>query len=209
MFNENLTWIRGRHSLKFGTEIRREQFTIFQISSPRGDMLFGPDFTDNPGMPNTGGVDFASFLLGIPDSADLASLRNVDYHRKTFAFFGQDDIQVNNRLTLNLGLRYEVFRPVTEGHNEMATFDFRSDSLIVPSGQNAQLTPTIASFIPIQRNASARPDQPRLHRRRAPRGSRFQDQRQTGATQRLRNFLWRAGERSVFVPQSRLQSTIF
>jgi hypothetical protein len=155
VFNENLTWIHGRHSLKFGTEIRWEQFTIFQISSPRGDLIFGPDFTDNPGSPNTGGVDFASFLLGVPDSADLASLRNVDYRRKTFAFYGQDDIQVNHRLTLNLGLRYEVFRPVTEGHNELATFDFRSDSLVVPSGQNAPLTPAIASFIPIQRNAPA------------------------------------------------------
>jgi len=119
-------------------------------------MLFGPDFTDNPGAPNTGGVDFASFLLGIPDSADLSSLRNVDYHRKIFAFYGQDDIQVSHRLTLNLGLRYEIFMPVTEGHNELATFDFRSDSLIVPSGQNATLTPAIASFpLPIQRNASS------------------------------------------------------
>ena len=51
VFNENLTWIHGRHSLKFGTEIRKEQFTIFQISAPRGDMGFGPDFTDNPALP--------------------------------------------------------------------------------------------------------------------------------------------------------------
>jgi len=154
VFNENLTWIRGRHSLKFGTEIRREQFTIYEEQAPRGDMTFGPDFTDNPAMPTTGGVDFASFLLGIPDSADLSSLRNVDYHRKIFAFYGQDDMQASHRLTLNLGLRYEISMPVTEGHNEAATFDFRSDSLIVPSGQNTQLTPTIASFLPIQRNAS-------------------------------------------------------
>ena len=45
VLNENLIWIRGRHSLKFGTEIRKEQFTIFQDSAPRGDMGFGPDFT--------------------------------------------------------------------------------------------------------------------------------------------------------------------
>jgi Carboxypeptidase regulatory-like domain/TonB dependent receptor len=161
VFNENVTWIRGRNSMKFGTEIRKEQFTIFQISAPRGDMGFGPDFTDNPGFPvNTdgstaGGDDFASFLLGIPDFADLASLRNVDYHRNTFAFYGQDDLQATRRLTLNLGLRYELFMPVTEGHNEQATFDFRSDSLIVPKGQNAQLTPTLATFLPIQRTGSA------------------------------------------------------
>jgi len=160
VFNENLTWIRGHHSMKFGTEIRKEQFTIFEVEAPRGDMGFAPDFTDNPAMPvnpdgsTTGGVDFASFLLGVPDSADISSLRNVDYHRNTFAFFGQDDIQVSNRLTLNLGLRYEIFMPVTEGHNQAATFDFRTDSLIVPAGQNAPLTPTIASFLPIQRNGS-------------------------------------------------------
>ncbi len=161
VLNDNITWIRGRHSLKVGTEIRKEQVTIFQISAPRGDMTFGPDFTDNPALPfnsdgsTTGGVDFASFLLGIPDSADLASLRNVDYHRNTFSFYGQDDIRVNSRLTLNLGLRYELFMPFTEGHNEMATFDFSTGSLIVPSGQNAALTPTIASFLPIQRNGSS------------------------------------------------------
>lgn len=161
VLNENLTWIHGHHSMKFGTEIRKEQFTIFQISTPRGDAGFGQDFTDNPGFPINadgsvaGGNDFASFLLGIPDYADLASLRNVDYHRNTFAFYGQDDIKVNSRLTLNVGLRYELFMPVTDGRNQMATFDFRSDSLIVPKGQNAQLTPTIASFLPIQRTGSA------------------------------------------------------
>ena len=161
VLNENLTWVRGKHSLKVGAELRKEQFTIFQISAPRGDVIFAPDFTDNPALPfnpdgsTTGGVDFASFLLGIPDSANLASLRSVDYHRNTFAFYGQDDIRVNSRLTLNLGLRYELFRPVTEGRNELATFDFQSGSLIVPRGQNTPLTPAIASFLPIQRNASA------------------------------------------------------
>lgn len=161
VFNENLTWIHGKHSMKFGTEIRKEQFTIFQISAPRGDLGFGTDFTNNPALPvdasgsTTGGNDFASFLLGVPDFGDLASLRNVDYHRKTFAFFAEDDIRVTDRLTLNLGLRYEIFKPVTEGRNEMATFDFATDSLIVPAGQTTQLTPTIASFIPIQRNGSS------------------------------------------------------
>lgn len=146
--------------MKFGTEIRKEQFTIFQISAPRGDMGYGPDFTDNPQYPlnpdgsTAGGNDFASFLLGIPDYGDLASLQNVDYNRRIFAFFAEDDIRVNPKLTLNLGLRYEIFMPVTEGENEEATFDFRSDSLIVPKGQNAQLTPAIASFLPIQRNGS-------------------------------------------------------
>jgi hypothetical protein len=161
VINENLIWIRGRHSMKFGTEIRLEQFTIFQVSAPRGDTFFSQDFTANPALPvnadgsPTGGEDIASFFVGAPDGADIVNLHGPDYHRKIFAFFGQDDIRVNSRLTLNLGLRYELFRPVTDGKNEMATFDFASGSLIVPKGQNAQLTPTIASFLPIQRTGSA------------------------------------------------------
>ena len=161
VLSDNLTWNRGRHSLKFGVEIHKEQFTFGQVQAPRGDLSFGPDFTNNPAMPlnsdgsNTGGDDIASFLLGVPDGGDITSMHTPDYHRSTFGIYGQDDIRVNDRLTLNLGLRYEVFFPVTEGRDQMATFDFGSGSLILPQGQNAQRTPTIASFLPVQRTGSA------------------------------------------------------
>ena len=161
VLNENLIWVHGRHSMKFGTEIRKEQFTMFQDSAPRGDMGFGPDFTGNPAWPvnndgsPTSGEDIASFLLGVPDYADIVNIHAPDYHRITLAFLGQDDIRVNQRLTLNLGLRYEFFRPITESKNQVATFDFATDTLIVPKGQTAELTPTIASFLPIQRTGSA------------------------------------------------------
>jgi hypothetical protein len=148
VFNENLTWARGRHSVKFGTEIRKEQFTIFQPSSPRGSLQFGPDFTDNAGQPTSGGSDFASFLLGIPDGSQIVNLHNVDYHRNIYAFYTQDDIKVSDRLTLNLGLRYELFSTLKEGHDQQATFDFATQSLIVPKGQNQPLTPCLATGVP-------------------------------------------------------------
>ena len=154
VFNENLTWIHGRHSMKYGTEIRREQFTIFQPASARGDMSFGSEFTDNPAAPGTGGDAFASFLLGIPDFGEITSLHNVDYHRQIYAVYGLDDIKVTPRLTLNLGLRYELFTTIKEAHDQDATFDFASKSLIVPKGQSAQLTPFLAANIPVQRNGS-------------------------------------------------------
>jgi len=154
VLNENIIWIRGRHSFKVGTELRKEQFTIFQDSAPRGDMSFGPDFSSNPGADQSngsvGGDDIASFLLGVPDGASIVNVHGVDYHRNIFAFFGQDDVRVNDRLTLNLGLRYELFRPVTAGKNQMATFDFGTNTLILAKGQNTLLTPTIASFLPVQ-----------------------------------------------------------
>jgi Carboxypeptidase regulatory-like domain/TonB dependent receptor len=149
VFTDNFTWVRGRHSLKFGTEIRREQFTIFQPAASRGNLGFGSDFTDNPASPGNGGSAFASFLLGIPDFGEITSLHNVDYHRPIYSFYVQDDFRVNPRLTLNLGLRYELFTTVKEGHDQEATFDFAKQGLLVPKGQTMQLTPTLAQSIPI------------------------------------------------------------
>jgi len=54
---------------------------------------------------------------------------------------------------LNLGIRYDLYRPITEGKNQQATFDFRSDTLFVPKGTTTPLTPTIASFLPISATA--------------------------------------------------------
>src|SRR2546425_38623 len=107
--SENLTWVRGNHSLKFGTEIRSEEFTIFQPAAPRGTLDFGPGLTDNPGNQFTGGSGFASFLVGLSDGGSINNLHNIDYHHQVYAFFGQDDWRVTPKLTLNLGLRYELF----------------------------------------------------------------------------------------------------
>ena len=149
VFTDNLTWIRGHHSLKFGTEVRIEQFTIFQPAASRGGLSFGNDFTDNPAAPGTGGSSFATMLLGVADGGAITSLHNIDYRRQIYAGFGQDDWKANDRLTVNLGLRYEVFSTVKEHDNEEGTFVFGPNSLLVPGGQNEQLTPTLGASIPI------------------------------------------------------------
>jgi hypothetical protein len=154
VFTDNLSWVRGRHALKLGGEVRIEQFTIFQPAASRGAMDFANVFTDNPGAPTTGGSSFASFLLGIPDSGSITSLHNIDYRRQIYAGYAQDDWKATDRLTLNLGLRYEVFSTIKEHSNEEATFDFNTLSLIVPKGQSAQLTPTLAASLPVLRNGS-------------------------------------------------------
>jgi TonB-dependent receptor-like protein len=163
VFTDNLTKVVGRHALKVGGEVRIEQFTIFQPAASRGTMTFGTEFTANPAAPieftipnqpptipaSPGGNGFASFLLGLPDGGSITNLHNIDYRRQIYAAYVQDDWKVSGRLTLNLGLRYEMFSTIKEHHNQQATFDFATDSLIVPKGVNAQLTPTLASFLPI------------------------------------------------------------
>ena len=154
--SENLTWVKNRHTFKYGTEIRREEFTIFQPASPRGNLSFGPQFTANPAT-GGGGSGFASFLIGLTGGGGINNLHNVDYFRQTYAFYGQDDWKVTPKLTLNLGLRYELFGNVTERHDQLATFDLTNPStptLIVPKGQNQQLTPLVASFVKISATGS-------------------------------------------------------
>jgi hypothetical protein len=154
VFTDNLSWIHGRHAAKFGAELRFEQFTIYQPAQARGSMGFANDFTDNPASPGSGGEAVATFLLGIPDSGSITSLHNVIYNRQIYAIYGLDDIKVTPRFTLNLGLRYELFTTIKEANAQAATFDFNSLSLIVPSGQNAQLTPTLGTLLTMQRNGS-------------------------------------------------------
>ncbi len=146
---ENLTKVYGRHSMKFGTELRHIQFTIFQPAASRGTMDFASDLTDNAAAPTTGGEAFATFLLGLTDGATITNEHNVDYHRGDYAFFAQDDFRATPKLTLNLGLRYELFTMVKASGNEEANFDYANDSLIVPKGQTATLTPTLSTIIPI------------------------------------------------------------
>jgi len=146
---DNLTWVRGKHSWKFGTEIRTEEFTIFQPAAPRGTLSFGSIFTDNAASVGTGGSGFASFLAGLADSGSITNLHNIDYHRPVYAFYAQDDWKVTPKLTLNLGLRYELFATIKERHNQQGTFDLSTGSLIVPKGVNVQLTPTLAGEFPL------------------------------------------------------------
>ncbi|HYL84648.1 MAG TPA: TonB-dependent receptor [Candidatus Angelobacter sp.] len=175
VFTDNLTKIAGKHALKIGGEVRIEQFTIFQPSASRGAMSFGTEFTSNPAAPieftvandstsgGPGGNGFATFLLGIPDGGSITNLHNIDYRRQIYAVYVQDDWKVSGRLTLNLGLRYEVFSTIKEHHNEQANFDFATQSLIVPRGTNATLTPTLASEIPISATGTPGLVQPDLN----------------------------------------------
>jgi len=151
--SDNLTWVHGQHSFKFGGEVRREEFTIFQPASPRGQLNFGNLFTDNPGTPGSGGSGFASWLMGLPDGGYITNLHNVDYHRRAFSLYVQDDYTVTSRLTLNLGLRYDLFGSVQERNDQEGTYNIATRTLYVPVGQTQQLTPIIAALVPISATA--------------------------------------------------------
>jgi hypothetical protein len=155
--SENLTWVRGRNTWKFGTEIRREEFTIFQPAAARGTLSFSPTLTDNPAAIGTGGTGFASFMAGLTSGGSINNLHNVDYFRNTYAFYAQDDWKLTPTLILNLGLRYELFGVVSDRHNDVGNFDLSNPTdptIFVPKGQTAQLTPYISQYVRISATGS-------------------------------------------------------
>jgi hypothetical protein len=116
-YTDTLSILRGKHQLKFGGEYWAQSFRNFDQTAgggPAGNLFFGALETDLPNSPTFGqaGNSFASFLLGQVDRYQ----RQIGAAERTFkipyaAFFGADTIQLTSKLTLNLGLRYELAFP--------------------------------------------------------------------------------------------------
>jgi hypothetical protein len=115
--------IRGSHSLKFGFDYRWMETNGIDIYQSNGVFQFNALETGLPGSPNTGNA-VASFLLG---AVDRGSLRDFAYYPrnryKYVAGYAQDDWKVSRKLTLNYGLRYDLFFPRTEKNNNLSSFD--------------------------------------------------------------------------------------
>jgi outer membrane receptor protein involved in Fe transport len=152
--SDTFTLIAGEHSIKFGGEIRPEEFTIFQPAAPRGTLTFGTQFTDNPAAQGTGGSGLATLLTGQPDGGGINNINNVDYNRKVFGIFLQDDWRASPKLTINAGIRYDFFSAILERHNSQANFNPVTGQLDIPRSNNAVLTPTLAGLLTVNRTAS-------------------------------------------------------
>jgi hypothetical protein len=123
---ENMTFITGHHSMKFGFDIRRFLLNSFFTSFGRGAFVFDGTFTGNP---------VADLLLGMPRQADR-NLGTPFHNSMTFASgsYFQDDWNVSPKLTLNLGLRYDLDLPEVERVNKLASFDPSRGTIKVAGG---------------------------------------------------------------------------
>ncbi len=117
--NDGVSWNKGRHSFKFGIDYRDLQFNTPQLAYSSGRFLFNPQQTSNLIDPNSGFAN-ASMYLGAAQQAWIPTPQDVGMRLKYFGGYAQDDIKVNSRLTLNLGLRWDVTTPVTEAWNRLS-----------------------------------------------------------------------------------------
>jgi carboxypeptidase family protein len=132
--NAIVTKIFGEHNVRMGAGYIGRQFTVFQSASPVGNFTFNTQLTDNGA--GSGGNTIASFLLGYPSQvARSHSLIYPHYHTNEPNAFVQDDWRATSWLTLNLGVRYDVFTPLTEEANQLANFDVATGKVLV-AGQN-------------------------------------------------------------------------
>ncbi|HEU0184350.1 MAG TPA: carboxypeptidase-like regulatory domain-containing protein [Blastocatellia bacterium] len=113
---DDLTIISGSHNYKAGFETRKYYYN-FRNKSGSGDFNFSPAQTELPGFSQETGHSFASFLLGAVSSASRGvSVANFGYRVTQPSFYFSDDWKVNQKLTLNLGVRWEM----NFGYNEVA-----------------------------------------------------------------------------------------
>lgn len=124
---DNLLWSKGKHNFTFGFQWQTLQDN--ETFAPEGSFTFAPNetanFNSNGTINSSTGNPYASFLLGAVDSSAIPifSVRETGGRYKTYAFWGQDDYQVTPRLTLNLGLRWDIWSPFTEKNNFMSFFN--------------------------------------------------------------------------------------
>jgi hypothetical protein len=119
---EAITWFKSSHSLKFGFEYRRASNTEIRDRGSSGIFQFVPQYTSFPGVAGTGD-GFATFLLGAANSATIQISDRISTRGDYLAGYIQDDWRLTNRLTVNLGLRWETELPRRSVDNSQNSFD--------------------------------------------------------------------------------------
>ena len=122
-FQDNVSYLRGKHALKFGVEYTQIQVEQ-NIHDTRGRIDFQGKKT--PGLTDCGGKScpLEDFFAGLPSRATLLvgqTVRTFNWHSP--AVFVQDDWRITPKLMVNLGLRYSYFSPMKEANNLLANFD--------------------------------------------------------------------------------------
>jgi hypothetical protein len=115
---DTVTKTRGPHTFRFGGDLRSIRSDSRTAQNARGSYVFTGIYS---------GYDFADFLLGLPQQATVQPGHPVDFAQTTGDLFLQDDWRITSKVTLNAGLRYEYFSPLSEENGHLVTLDVPPD----------------------------------------------------------------------------------
>jgi hypothetical protein len=139
---DNVTWIKGRHLIKAGGSLTLRSREILNADLIVGQFQFNQNQTSNCAGRTTGcttlantGFDVASFLLGFADTKDrrLFDAGTYTEKRPEIAAYIQDDFRLSQKVTLNMGLRWDVFVPWVEIEDRQSNFDPSTGKFVVAS----------------------------------------------------------------------------
>jgi hypothetical protein len=134
---DTVSWVHGAHSLRFGFSVDHNGFGFFQLGNPSGALSFTGTYTNNPASSAGTGAGYADFMLGLPVSSSKSLLGSgIPYLSYTeYGGFVQDNWRVSSKLTVNLGLRWDLFTPVSERHDRLSDF-YLNSGVVAVAGQN-------------------------------------------------------------------------
>jgi hypothetical protein len=118
----DLNWTKGNHNFKIGVQFLSNVTPQNVTAWGNGEFNFTSRGTDLPGVAATGNA-YASFLLGEVNNGQLWSSQDARWSTNTWGFYVQDSWRVRPKLTLNYGLRWDLFLPLNEGYDRIANFD--------------------------------------------------------------------------------------
>jgi len=155
----SLTWIHGRHELKFGADYRRDQINAVQGIASNGFFVFIPFPLTNAFANFLNGSFPVLFLQGGGDQPDGTGDLSRGLRSHNLSFYGQDTYKITSRLTMNLGLRYELPFPYTEIRDRQNLFEPGGQSKVLPDAPAGLVYPgdlgVPAGLIPTEKKAFA------------------------------------------------------
>ena len=119
----NYTWIAGRHSLKTGYEFQHIQTEVQDVNPLYGRDQYQGQFTRPAGAAASNIYNLSDFMFGLRSTYALSNVLIANLRQNMHFIYAQDDFRVSDKLTLNLGLRYEYATPWVERDNILSNFD--------------------------------------------------------------------------------------
>ena len=126
----NYTWLMGRQSLKAGYEFQRVNVEVQDVNPLYGLDTYAGQFSRPAGGASNNFYNLADFMLGLRSQFALTTFFVAEMRQNLHFMYVQDDIRLNDRLTLNAGLRYEYASPFWEANNVLTNFDPVSKTMV-------------------------------------------------------------------------------